>query len=205
MGLASALFPVPCVGCGTAGAALCADCLAAFEPARDVPIPAGLDTCAALTTYCGVARQVIAGVKYRNDRSALGLLAVASAQLVGHLPVDAVCWVPTVASHRRGRGFDQAELLARQVGRALRVPTRRLLGRVDGPSQTGRDRASRARPTPFAIARTAPCSVLLVDDVVTTGATLAAAAHQLRRGGADVVHGLALAHTPAPSVTRSPR
>ncbi|HEX8771251.1 MAG TPA: phosphoribosyltransferase family protein, partial [Acidimicrobiales bacterium] len=94
-------------------------------------------------------------------------------------------WAPTTGARRRERGFDQAELLARAVARRLGLPCRRLLRRRPGPAQTGRDREGRQSGPAFTTRRvTGPARVLLVDDIVTTGATVSAAARALRAAGA---------------------
>jgi predicted amidophosphoribosyltransferase len=147
--------------------------------------------------YEGVAREVVRGLKFRNRRAALGRLADAAADLVDE-PVDLVTWVPAAPGHRRERGYDQAELLARRVAVRLRRPARRLLDRRSGPAQTGLGRARRlAGPDVGPRCATAGC-VLVVDDVVTTGGSLAAAARALRSAGARRILGLGLAATPAP-------
>jgi predicted amidophosphoribosyltransferase len=149
----------------------------------------------AAVAYEGAGAEVVAALKFRNARPVARHLAAAMAPLAP--AVDAVTWVPTLASHTRARGFDQGELLARAVARALGVPARRLLRRLDGPAQRGRSRADRLGDPPrFAVARRPPRRVLVVDDVVTTGATLRSAAAALRAGGADEVHPLAAAATP---------
>ena len=111
---------------------------------------------------------------------------------------DVVTWAPTAPGRRRARGYDQAEVLARAVGRSLGVPVRGLLRRTDraGP-QTGRRRAERlARAPTFVATRRVPDRVVVVDDVVTTGATLQAAASALVAGGAHSVRAVAAAATP---------
>jgi hypothetical protein len=123
-----------------------------------------------------------------------------------HPGLDVLTWAPTGAARRRRRGYDQAELLARAVGRRLGVRARRLLVRVgDHAAQTGRSRQQRlVGPTFVAIGRV-PHRVLVIDDVVTTGATFAAARTALLVGGAHRVHCLAAAATPPPSAGRSGR
>src|SRR5215210_4678294 len=116
------LFPVCCVGCGAPPAALCPRCLAGARPvlpAEGRP-PPGLDWVAAAFPYEGPVREALARVKYRNSRSALPVLASALVRRVEAdlpEPVDVVTWPPTTAARRRGRAFDQAEHLARAVGR----------------------------------------------------------------------------------------
>ena len=112
--------------------------------------------------------------------------------------VDVVTWAPTSDRRRRNRGYDQAELLARSVARQLRVPSRRLLRRIGGTSQTGRNRFDRLVDGPRFRARPVhvPLRVLVVDDVVTTGSTLRSAGRVLLAAGHRDVTLVALGSTP---------
>ena len=171
-----------------------------MRPAPSLPDPAGVDACLVLLSYEGAGRELVARLKYRNSRSALPGLARAMASLVVEpARIDVVTWAPTTPSRRRQRGFDQAELLARAVARHLRQPCRRVLVRRPGPVQTGRPLAERHGGPSFVPRRAVPGrSVLVVDDVITSGATVSAAAYALRRAGATAVTALAVARTPRP-------
>ena len=158
--------------------------------------PAGVADCRALLDYDGVARDLVARVKYRNQRAVLGWLAAAMAPLIAPGSVQVVTWAPTTAARRRARGFDHAELLARRVARVAGLPCTGLLERVDATAQTGRSRVERRHAPVFEARRPLPgATVLVVDDVITTGATVGAAASALRLAGADRVSALAAAHT----------
>lgn len=163
-----------------------------------MPAPAGLDHLTVAFSYVGIARELVAQVKYRNARGAVGWLAQVMVDRLGaDRSFDVVAWAPTTPERRRARGFDHAELLARAVGRRTRVPVRSLLRRGPGAAQTGTGRiARRAGPRIESRVGLSGHHVLLVDDVVTTGATLTAAAAALRRGGAGAVDGLTAARTP---------
>jgi predicted amidophosphoribosyltransferase len=166
-----------------------------MAPSGAVPVPAGLDACRALLEYDGPARQVVAQLKYRNARATAAWLAVGVAGLVRPEEVDLVTWAPTTDQRRRARGFDHAELLARKVASELGRPCWSVLVREPGPPQTGRTLVERRDGPSFGARRTVMgASVLVVDDVVTTGATLAAAARALRTVGAARVLGVAAAH-----------
>ena len=182
--------------CGAQGPAPCAGCAAALRYAPALPAPAGVDSCVALLRYAGAGRELVARLKYRNARGSVPFLARGMAALVP-APVDLVTWAPTTPARRRGRGFDQARLLARAVARELGVPCRPLLRRQPGPAQTGRDAAARRHGPAFTARRALDGRrVLLVDDVVTTGATIRAAARALTASGAAEVHVVAAARTP---------
>jgi predicted amidophosphoribosyltransferase len=155
----------------------------------------------AALAYEGAAREVIAQLKYRNRRSPVAWLASAMAALVmatgAAARAQAVTWAPTTPARRRQRGFDQAELLARAVAHRLDLPAVALLRRLPGPPQTGRTRAERRTLPAFAPGpRASPGRVLLVDDVLTTGATLSAAGRALRRAGAEEVIALVAGRRP---------
>ncbi|HSP29429.1 MAG TPA: phosphoribosyltransferase family protein [Ilumatobacteraceae bacterium] len=202
------LFQIRCAGCDAPGAAVCATCRFALLGPRPQP---GAHGVRAAVPFTGRARNVVLGLKYRNRRQVArhlaGLVVNAIVASGDHRGVDVVTWAPTSDARRRARGFDQGELVARHVARQLGVPCRRLLVR-SGPAapQTGRTRVERLHGPEFA-ARPGLDGrrVIVVDDVVTTGATLRAAAAALRHAGVAEPRLYAVASTPAGAATTARR
>ena len=131
----------------------------------------------------------------------------AAVQRQGAGPVQWVLPVPMTNQRLRERGYDQAWELARRVAAALRLPARAnaLVRTLDTVHQTELGRAARQRNLRAAFFVPGPqradlqgARVALVDDVMTTGATLREAAAALRRAGVVAVEAWVLARTPAP-------
>src|SRR5262249_2258353 len=137
--LLEAAFPLVCPGCGRPGGAVCPSCATRLRAAPAAAPPVGIDAWGAVYTYEGVARELVARVKYRGARGvvpwlAQGLANTASVLLADEPGATVVTWAPTTPARRRARGFDHAELLARALGRELHLPVRPLLRRRDGPA-----------------------------------------------------------------------
>jgi predicted amidophosphoribosyltransferase len=207
-GMLRVLFPLVCPGCGGPGAPVCPGCTAKLHAPVAAAPPPGISAWWAPFAYEGVARELVARVKYRNVRAVVPWLADAMADvlvdgLVEVLPAiaapDLVTWAPTSRERRRSRGFDPAELLARAVARRLGLRVVGLLDRLPGPPQTGLPADARRRGPHFVARRRTPGVVLVVDDIATTGATLTSAAGALRGADARVVVALTAARTPPPS------
>ena len=193
-GALSLLLPVWCAGCDAPDVVLCGECrrtLAAEAAAPGPPrtLHGGLRVHAAVE-FSGVAARTIRAFKEEGRTALAGPLGAAlavSAAAALTAASDDVVFVPVPSSRAayRRRGHHIAELLARRAGlpvaRMLRVvaPTsdQRLLGRADRASNVAGSMRARGA---------AGARVIVVDDVVTTGATLVEAARALRAAGAKV-------------------
>jgi ComF family protein len=149
-----------------------------------------------------VIRQLkFGGLRYLGGQAATAILEHHTAALDA---VDLVVPVPLHWGRRLRRGYDQAQEISRPLARRLGRPHRRALRRRrrTGPqAERSRDARRRLSAEVFAVVQgreVADRHVLLVDDVVTTGATAGAAAASLRRAGAARVTVAALARTPPP-------
>ncbi len=210
------LFPSRCVGCGAYGAFLCQSCRAELPRARPprCPIcwqpqpqsaPCGrcrkerpaFEGARSPYLYEGAAREAVHALKY----SYLSALAQPMAQLMaryveeeGAIEADLLVAVPLYGRRQRLRGYNQSALLARELSRLYGLPLaeRGLARRRNTPSQarSGDAEARRRNVTDAFIADRRWVEgkrVLLIDDVMTTGATLDACARALRQAGAASV------------------
>jgi ComF family protein len=197
--------PPLCWGCeepARGGEPLCRRCRAGLRwlgPSR-VELD-GVRTWAPVA-YEGAAREIVRGLKFRG---AAGLAEAMAAQVVAAAPGDLLTGVtlvpvPLPPARLRRRGFNQAERLARAIGRRAGLPLARCLERAgDGIPQVGRPRPARLSAVAGMVRTRRQAAVperpLIVDDVVTTGATLAACAQALRRAGAHDITAVAYART----------
>ena len=191
------LLPRRCVGCGGAGAFLCDRCIAGAARAVDTT-GVGLQLVLAPFEMTGAAQKAVHRLKYTGVRGLASPMGAAMAQHLRRHGVspDVIVPVPLHPSRRRERGYNQADLLAREVGRWLGAPVDGgLLARVREAPPQARSASREERRANVAGAFKARReavgkSIVIVDDVTTTGATLQECAAVLRQAGARRAWGL---------------
>jgi len=186
------------------GTLFCLNCHAALVPYPGTlrRMPAGLADMRIAYIFQSPLREAVHQLKYRRVRRVAGPLGALMAEHVIAQPVavDAVLAIPLHSKRLAERGFNQAEALAREIATLLDLPLIDTgLARVRATEQQAHlDARARAENMRDAFAwrgTTPPRRLLLVDDVLTTGATMGACAIVLRDAGAQAVHGLALARS----------
>jgi ComF family protein len=218
--LLNLIYPPRCPGCGRMGTAFCDQCRAQVK--RILPpvcrrcgcalpkdglcahcraLSSSLDGILAVAVFKDPLRQAIHALKYENNTTLatpLGEMMVEAWRSGGLSEPDLLVPVPLHARRQTERGYNQSGLLARVVGRALGLPVdaRTLIRLRATPPQVGLSQIERQQNVEGAFAYRGNLkgkTVVLVDDVCTTGATLEACAAALRASGADGVWGFTLA------------
>jgi len=146
--------------------------------------------------YLGDVRDAILRLKYEEEKHVSVALAEMAVRVLRQIePCDVVTWAPTTMQRRQKRGFDQSELIARHLGSRMGMRHQRLLRRENCGSQTGSGREERlARPSFVSRPRLHGKSIWVIDDVMTTGATMRAAAEALVHVNASKVTCIAMAY-----------
>ncbi len=180
------LLPMRCAGCGQpltgAEKGVCRRCLATFQPVLEGNI-------LHLGAYQGRLEKAIRALKFHSTRvvaTPLGQSLGSAIQAVGW-QADLIVPIPLHHSRERGRGFNQAELLAQAVGASLGVPMQTALKRTRATKQQARlERDERMKNLVDAFAVAKPVTgleVILIDDVHTSGTTLTEASLVLIEAG----------------------
>ena len=208
------VFPATCAGCGRAGALVCPSCEDALAgPPRltwPTPCPPGMPPPYAVAAYDGSVRAMLLAYK---DRDGVGLTAMLASALgrclrtsvadaattVGATPPLVVA-VPSTRAATRRRGYDPLLRLARAVGcRPVRGALVHVREVRDSAALSASERAANLHGAlavpPALVERLRGRSVVIIDDVVTTGATLSESARALRAGGAVVSSAAVIAAT----------
>lgn len=202
--LISMVAPHSCMVCGTEGSVVCDWCL----PELADPLPERCFGCRQSSTNCkvctscrkrsglnyvwvraqydGSVKQLIHEFKFQRKQAAAAPIARMMSESLPYLGEDTVIThIPTATSRVRTRGYDHAELLAKELSRQLGLQYRTLLIRVSQTRQVGSSRERRQKQMKSAFRARGSQDlfgkpVLLVDDLTTTGATLSSAAECLR-------------------------
>ena len=206
--LISWLFPARCLLCDRvipAGELFCRDCekkLPKRPFTRKLALPgAGAEGFSVYSSmsYEGGFRKSIHRLKFRGQKSIAKPMGRLLAESIRDrdLSFDAVTWVPMTEKKRRERGYDQSELLARAAAKELKLPCLPLLQKVrENKTQhelSGRQRQQNVKGVYRAEKGAEGKALLLIDDIVTTGATIGECAKLLYAAGAKRATGLCAA------------
>jgi ComF family protein len=210
----AALAPHECLACQKEGLLICCDCQKHLASVASTCYRCGCfadqyRTCQRCrrtsplflvmraTAYEGVAKELVHGLKFGRQKDGSRVIAEVLASRLGEFAGTdtAITNVPTASSRVRRRGYDHAAGIARHLARLLALPYVPLLARDGQARQVGQSRQSRRRQLEgvFRSTMPAPRRILLVDDVITTGASLETAARVLRAAGATHVFGAVFA------------
>jgi ComF family protein len=207
------LMPPTCAGCGLEGDLICPGCLRHLgarldaDPRWPIGLPTDLPTGLAQLEWCapftGPTRRALHELKYAGNRRLAGPLGrlLAERWRRAGMGGDLLVPVPVHDERLRERGYDQAVLLAEVVAAAVGLPLAPVLCRVErtvamhglGREARNANVGSAFSLAPGSTSGVAGRRVVLVDDITTTGASLAACAAVLHGAGASAVSGLTMA------------
>jgi ComF family protein len=214
--LVEAVYVRTCAACDRRGEWVCRFCAAEIAPlsqagclrcGRDntsicdcAMLPAEVERMRSVYPFAGWVREAIHRLKYAGERARAPMLADQVTHIVDQLEdMEGIIPVPIHPNRLRARGFNQSELLAKRISQTYGIPVMRVLERVeDRGSQVGRNSYDRWTAVEGAFRCTSPISVrnrrvIVLDDVITTGATISSCAVTLGAAGASAVRGISIA------------
>lgn len=215
--LIGVVAPHNCVVCGKEGALLCAWCLPDAFPSLSSRCfncyakTNEYSTCTAcrrlsgpknvwaVTEYTDTAKTFIQKYKFERAKQAYKIIANELNKTLPHLGTEMVIThVPTATSRRRQRGYDQSELIAKELAKLRGCTHQTVLFRVGQTRQVGADRSHRKQQMEDAFSATKKAQpkdvkILLIDDLITTGATIVAATKTLKKAGFRHIYAAAFA------------
>lgn len=206
------LAPHVCVSCGAEGSLLCRRCQ--FDAIQTVPercyrcfaLSSDYAVCSkcrpntplryvwVLTLYRGHAQKLLYRLKFGRGKAAASVIATLLDDMLPALPKDTILsYIPTATSRVRMRGYDQSCLIAQELAKMRGLRASRLLVRHGQTRQTGATRSQRIKQAEkhygLVLGQNLKGkTIVLVDDISTTGATLEAAARVLKKAGAKQVN-----------------
>ena len=215
--LLAVIAPHSCLVCSKEGQLLCNWC----TETTLLPVPSRCYRCASLTSdysvcskcrpktalkhvwvrteYDGVTKQLLHDYKFARAGAGSVPIAAAMHDVLPYLPANVlIVPVPTATIRVRQRGYDHAELLARHLSQLKYLDYSRVVSRLTQSRQVGANRQQRLHQLENAFLVVKPkqvkgADILLVDDVLTTGATLETVARLLKQAGARSVHAVVFA------------
>ncbi|MCX6404726.1 MAG: hypothetical protein NTW81_04365 [Actinobacteria bacterium] len=194
----SSIFPAKCIRCSRIENGLCEICRASLQIARGVDLP-GIDQCWSAGPYSGWLRDAVLAYKSGRIEYRDGLVDVLNEvmQTAGYIP-DCIVNIPSTIYKVRGRGFDTVGELSFALAKRTKTQVRPVLKFARKiQDQVGLDRLERVEnlASAFTAEQVLYARVALIDDVVTTGATVIAAAKTLRLCGAKKIFTISLCRT----------
>lgn len=214
----SVFAPNSCAGCGLERGVICMECMDLLDTLPSICYVCGkataknvaCDVCQKryqpsrvwmFTAYKGLAKDIITSYKFDQKREAAASIARCIDTILPYYdepPV--VTFVPTATNHRRSRGFDHAELIAKEVARLRNWQYWRTLNRISQLQQHGETRQTRINQlkgvfVPTNLPAFHNKRILIIDDVLTTGATITECSRTLYKSGALMVEAAVFSRT----------
>lgn len=212
--LINLVAPFDCVSCGAEGSILCEECTFITRPRRPTcylcnALTDEFKTCASCrrktklrsvfvaSRYEKEVKVLIHDLKFARARAGGKALAALLDSTLPRRKFDVVTSVPSATSRYRSRGYNPAELIAKEYARRANLKYDQLLGRLGQSRQVGvgrKQRQKQIRGVFYPLSKKpSGLNVLIIDDVISTGSTLSEAALVLSRAGAKSIHGAVIA------------